>query len=82
MNILGYKKCIGLEELSRGDEVYATTLVCLGGDEDMKGELYRVEKEVFLSKVSNNSTFMRKLKENAASNMTKHMKSIKTVHHT
>ena len=53
MSILGYKKVIGLDELSRQDENYSTTLVCLGGGDEMRGELFRIDKEVFLSKVAN-----------------------------
>ena len=53
MSILGYKKVIGLDELSRQDENYATTLVCLGGGEEMRGELFRIDKDTFLSKVAN-----------------------------
>ena len=53
MSILGQQKVVGLDELSRQDETYSTTLVCLGGGEEMKGELFRIEKDIFLSKVAN-----------------------------
>ena len=82
MSILGYKKVIGLDELSRQDENYSTTLVCLGGGDEMRGELFRIDKEMFLSKVANQSVFMRKVNEKTAEQAAKHIKSIKTMHQT
>ena len=82
MSILGVRKVIGLDELSRKDDHYATTLVCLGSGEEMKGELFRIEKDVFLSKVANQSLFIRKLDEKTAEQAAKHIKSIKTMHKT
>ena len=82
MGILGYQKVIGLDELARGDEHYATTLECLGGGAEMTGELYRIDKEVFRSRVANQGLFMRKVTEKTAEQAAKHIRSIKTMHQT
>ena len=51
---------VGCEDIRVAkSDTHVTSLVCLS----MKGELYRVEKDLFLSKVQAVQGFMRKLEK-------------------
>jgi len=46
-------------------QVHITSLVC----QSMKGELYRIDKEFFFSKLNGYSNFMRKLEKQCLDNV-------------
>lgn len=58
--ILGTGSVIGCEDIMVAkSQVHITSLVC----QSMKGELYRIEREFFFSKLQGYSNFMRKLEK-------------------
>lgn len=57
---------VGCEDvLVAKSETHVTSLVCLS----MKGELYRIEKEFFFSKLQNNIGFMKRLEKKCTDNV-------------
>ena len=56
-------------------------MVCLG-DDNMKGELYRIDKETFAKKVEMQGHFLKKGKEKIAESTANNIKSIRTMHKT
>ena len=63
---LGRGSVIGCEDvLVAKSETHVTSLVCLS----MEGELYRIDKEFFFSKLQSYSGFMRKLEKQCLENV-------------
>ena len=70
---LGKGSVIGLEDIVVAKSDYhVTSLQCLS----MVGELYRVDKEFFMSRIQNNYTFMRKLEKQCLENVRDQVRKI------
>ena len=73
---LGTGSVVGCEDfLVAKSDTHVTSLVCLS----MTGELYKVDKDFFFSKVQGMSTFMRKLEKQCLENVRDQVRKISFV---
>lgn len=79
---LGEGSVIGLEDVVVAkSDVHITSLTCLGYEHKTKGfmpegELYRIEKDFFLSKLQSYSSFMRQLEKQCIENVRDQVRKI------
>ena len=70
---LGYGSVVGCEDiLVAKSDTHVTSLVCLS----MKGEVYRVDKDFFFSKLQTMHSFMRKLEKQCLENVRDQVRKI------
>lgn len=70
---LGVGSVIGCEDvLVAKSETHITSLICLS----MTGELYRIEKDFFFSKLGNASSFMKRLEKQCTDNVRDQVRKI------